>query len=708
MELSTLARAILFGDRLEDKLTDPRELTDLQPETGLELPLLPGRPPNLRLSVRPRGPGETGAARFPRASELVHPEARGRALHFFANHELLAIELFAWMLLRFPEAPAALRRGVAETLREEQAHLRLYQARMEALGVGFGEVPVSGFFWTALRGAESPAHFLAGMSLTFEQANLDFAHHYAELFAELGDEETRAILEKVYEDEIGHVRHGAAWLARWRGPERDDWESWLSLLEAPLSPARAKGPGFDRAARRRAGLSERFVRELEVYSRSKGRTPRLFWLHPGFEEELVTGRPLPSSRTVARLAADFGFLPAFLAAEDDVLLLAARPSTEHLAGLRRAGFVAPELIERPVDARGEGALAGRRFASLEPWGFGPSALNLARELELSAPPLEVTRRLASKPFSFALRRRYLEQFGGPGLSPVEHTGTLAADPGSVRAILDELSDRGWARAVVKAAHSASGRNRLFLDLARGMEPNAARWTERALAEGPLLVEPWLEKIRDLSLQLFVDPDREDPLLYAGRFYTDGRGRYLGHRLGPPLHGLPPPLRASLARTGFEERLGHLARFVRAQLLEEGHRGPAGIDLCLYRPPGAGDGECLCQPLLEVNPRRTMGHVAAALAGHLAPGAVGAWLHLDRRALEQRGFSSFAGFAQALGSDRPVTLRRVGGGPRLVAGALFTTDPAAAQEICTLLLVGPRLEELGALLGDHAELLPEPT
>ena len=67
---------------------------------------------------------------------MVDPVERGRVLHFFANHELLALELMAVALLRFPDAPHSFRRGIIETMKEEQKHLNLYIESMNRLGVG--------------------------------------------------------------------------------------------------------------------------------------------------------------------------------------------------------------------------------------------------------------------------------------------------------------------------------------------------------------------------------------------------------------------------------------------------------------------------------------------------------------------------------------------------------------------------------------------
>ena len=81
----------------------------------------------------------------------------------------------ALALLKFPNAPEKFRRGLYGILREEQEHLRLYLERMRAVGVEFGEIPVSDFFWRTISSMATPIDFVARLSLTLEQANLDYA-----------------------------------------------------------------------------------------------------------------------------------------------------------------------------------------------------------------------------------------------------------------------------------------------------------------------------------------------------------------------------------------------------------------------------------------------------------------------------------------------------------------------------------------------------
>src|SRR6185503_11465669 len=99
--------------------------------------------------------------------------------------------------------PPPFRRGVLQTLRDEQEHTRLYVERMRACGIEFGELPVSGYFWRAISAMESPMEYVAGLSLTFEQANLDFTREFARGFAAVGDVDTSQLLERIYRDEIG-------------------------------------------------------------------------------------------------------------------------------------------------------------------------------------------------------------------------------------------------------------------------------------------------------------------------------------------------------------------------------------------------------------------------------------------------------------------------------------------------------------------------
>ena len=73
-----------------------------------------------------------GAERLPRPDELADPAARVVCLARFAHHELMAVELFAWALLTWPELPRPMQRGMLAILAEEEG---LDEDDLERLGL---------------------------------------------------------------------------------------------------------------------------------------------------------------------------------------------------------------------------------------------------------------------------------------------------------------------------------------------------------------------------------------------------------------------------------------------------------------------------------------------------------------------------------------------------------------------------------------------
>jgi len=259
MEMRDLARTVVHSRSLTGKLAPPdgglEGLTDRSPGPAARASA-PGRPPGLEIVPGAR-------ARVPSLEGMADPAQRVRILHGLANHELQAAELFAWALLAFADAPPAFRRGLARILLDEQRHTRMYLARLEAHGARLGEHPVSGYFWSKVESIACPADFVAAMSLTFENANLDHTVDYAAAARAAGDEKTAAVIDRIHRDEVEHVRFGWTWLARLKAPEESMWDAWRAHLTWPLRPVKARGPVFHRQGREAAGLDPEFIRRLE-------------------------------------------------------------------------------------------------------------------------------------------------------------------------------------------------------------------------------------------------------------------------------------------------------------------------------------------------------------------------------------------------------------------------------------------------------------
>jgi uncharacterized ferritin-like protein (DUF455 family) len=264
VEIRAYATTILEDGRLESKLAPPpSRVTDRAPGDGTA-PRRPAREAAIAIETDSRR-----KKKVPPISGFADSNQRGRILHALSNHELQAIELFAWALLAFPTAPAAFRSGLLRILAEEQKHFRLYRERMEDLGVRFGDHPLSGYFWTRADSIRTPLEFVCAMCLTFENANLDHALALEEAARRAGDLESAAALRVVHDDEIGHVRFGLHWLKEWKLPSQSPAEAWRANIVFPLRPELARGDDFRADSRRAAGLDDEFIAILAAAQRPR-------------------------------------------------------------------------------------------------------------------------------------------------------------------------------------------------------------------------------------------------------------------------------------------------------------------------------------------------------------------------------------------------------------------------------------------------------
>ena len=666
MELRAWAETILHTPDMSAKLLRPGVLTDHRPGAPGAIPRAPAREAGLSWL----DPRQRVKVPFPTVAQMDCDERRGVVLHFFANHELLALELMALALLRFPDAPAAFRRGIAGVMQEEQSHLQRYIARMEELGVPFGAVPVNSYFWDVMSPMQSPLVFTAQMALTFEQANLDYAQHFLQAFKQVGDHLTAELMDVVYREELGHVGHGVLWFNRWRDPGESDWQAYKRILPLPLTPARAKGPGMQVAARRSAGLSEEFVRELGIYRHSKGRPPRLFWFNPQVEEELALGSSYTQPQVLAAWNRDMASVMQFLAGDEDAVLVPERPTMGFLEDLLQVGYKVPQFVT-PQD-RSE--LKGRLFERWHPWGQSPAARTEAASLgvrwqqEPLLPPAKV--------FTKSWAKQLAAQ-----LAPGGFAGGVYSTAADVDQTVRSLSKSG--EVVIKAALGCAGRNMQRVRQGQELSANQQRWVERILTQqGSVVVEPWVKRLADYSVQIEVQ-DSAVSVLGITRFLTDARGAYQGHVLGLKHAGLPPLVVRAYHELGVAEALRQVGTAVGEALIKAGYEGPAGIDAFLY-DDGAG---IKLRPLVEVNTRYTMGRIALELDRRIPSKTTAVWRHLSLAQVQALGHKDFTAFVTTMRGDHPLRYSR----GFIEQGVLATNDPSLAKVVLSVLIVSPQAQ-----------------
>lgn len=620
MNITEFAEQIVFGKTLEEKLAAPGRLS-IDPNRNQRKPVgaivAPGRPYGLEM----RTSGHVGLTR-PRDDNLENEAERGKLLHFLANHELLATELMALVLLKFPDAPHAFRQGVLVTLQEEQAHTQMYIDRMRECGVEFGAYPVSGQFWQVVAPMQSPMDFVSRLSLTFEQANLDYSQHFANVFRRIGDDATASILQQIYEDEIGHVQHGLHWFRQWKDPEHSDWEAYEASLEFPMSPQRGRAPkvDFNREGRLRAGLTEPFVDAIEVFRKSRGRAVSVRWFDAGAESDVAGSVDQKTKSLTQTLTADLELVMLALAKPDDLLLVQRSPSNRVKKRLLDAGFELPEFV--PI-GRAQ-ILAERNLHDAAPWAWTPAAMEVVQGFASGlkhGPPTwhDSDGVFYRKSWSTERLREWLSDgdrldfLCGP-----EVVGQVIGSVEQFEAASADFAKRGFGQLILKPDLSASGRGQKRFAVSGNLSDGELVDLTALFESGAqAVVEPELDRLMDFSILWDGDGNLLD---WSQQLIGPGR-KYLGSVLDKSLFGCDSDVkRFFLADKA--QKVKQVSAWLDQRLVQSEigtQLGPFGIDAMVYRDLA---GQLKIKPVVELNPRTTMGHVSLALAKRLASGAVG--------------------------------------------------------------------------------------
>ena len=597
MTISDAAEQALFGKSLEEKLSvAPIDLQDISRPSAISSPAAPHRPSELALSAN------GVRANFPGVNALDQDRPRGELLHFLANHELLASELMALVLLKFPDAPDAYRRGVYEAMREEQMHTLMYIRRMKDCGVEFGQLPLNSYFWRLVSPMKSPMEFVTKLNLTFEQANLDFSKHYAKLFRQAGDHSTASVLDKIYQDEIGHVGHGIHWLREWKEPNTTDWQTYCQSLELPFSASKAKGMApYNPAGRRLAGLDEDFIAKLAVYSQSRGRKPVLHWFNPNAESSArAHARQLAFSpnKPQRQIESDLEFAMIAACKQDDMLLLRQMPTVEHLTLLQDKGLTLPEL-----NLVSDPSLDHREIGGLVPWAWAPDASLALRQFKDLVPAS------VAEQWRPALSPQYFSKLIGVDL--IQHLELPSETMVFYnRQDAEEYLSQSENILRLKHPYACSGRGHFVYTPSKGITPPLSLFLDQAITHhGAIIVEPERERICDFSAHYDLHTSGARFRGFCVMENTPS-GQFIAahsaHKWTSLLpEGVAPFLYQQPSFTSlFNERIPEAL----ASLLPD-YQGPVGIDAMVYRN---SDGSLTLTPIVEVNVRHTMGRLALNL------------------------------------------------------------------------------------------------
>jgi hypothetical protein len=431
--------------------------------------------------------------------------------------------------------------------------------------------------------------------------------------------------------------------------------------------------------------------EQSVYSQSQGRTPSVFVFNPFAEAHIAHGKSFTPGKHQARLASDLANLPQFLCRSDDIVLVAKRPSVEFLSTVKNAGFALPEFVELKNGRLDPASnFCQRKIGSLRPWAWGPDSLELLEPLFAQVTGEACTAsqcfnahiaRLYSKAWSADFLRTVLTKIPTPEpwLCTADKVGVPVDTLEAALEAIAAIRRRGHHRVVAKEAHGLAGHNAIRL-----WEPEMLaaqqQWLARALQHGhQLVIEPWLERELDFSIQLEMGPRRLKLCGYTG-LINDRKGQFQANWAAANCdRRLPGNVAALFCKPAdissrLQRLYDNILSLLESELQRAGFVGPVGIDAFVYRTPQGG---CRLKPVVEINPRYTMGRLTLELMKRTCPGSCGLFRLVSRAQARVEGFADFAGYAGSLSERFPL---RLAGEPvpKIREGALCLNDPAEAQ------------------------------
>lgn len=346
---------------------------------------------------------------------------------------------------------------------------------------------------------------------------------------------------------------------------------------------------------------------------------RLHIFNPEHDIALAHGSPLfTSPRAGRQLRADLGFLPALWAGEESVVWT--DQPQEALENVRRLGLdVLPGLfVDTPTLRR-----LAHQVEAVDPWGWDAALCHQLQRLGVNPRILPTDeelkevralshRRTAKELLDSIYHTLLIDNTIGCSIKEkeevvettskaVELTGE-AIEVKDEAALLQQLAR--WPEAVLKAPWSSSGRGVRMVSAP--LHSSVLQWALGVMRrQGSLMVEPLYHKVADFGMEFSANAEG---FTYLGLSLFDTSGTaYTGNLLATE-----EEKRAKLARYLSPTQIDSLRQLVLHCLKAISPRfrlGPFGIDMMIVRTE---DGKTRVHPCVEINFRRTMGHVAIAL------------------------------------------------------------------------------------------------
>ena len=294
-----------------------------------------------------------------------------------------------------------------------------------------------------------------------------------------------------------------------------------------------------------------------------------------------------------KLRADLGFLPALWAGEDDLILVDNVDQAVKAYGRLRA-----KTGNGPRHFIDKNQLAHNNINKVEPWGWDPALQSFLLRYGVENVPSEETiaviRNLSHRKQAVSLLRE-LQMSGTTGYS-------LCVN--NLDEVFNMLSEYGCI--VVKAPWSSSGRGVRFID--GEINDSQQRWVQNIIEkQGSVVLEPYYHKVKDFGMEFESDGKGQIKYLGLSLFHTKN-GAYTGNLIASEEE--KEKILSNYISVDILRNVREMICNILGALYADKYQGPFGIDMMVVATDKK-DG-FLLHPCVEINLRRTMGHVALSI------------------------------------------------------------------------------------------------
>ncbi len=222
----------------------------------LTFPEQPGRPDKPVL----RSPREMPKRKAGSQAGLV------ALIHALVHIELNAIDMAFDLIARWSDnsLPVEFLNEALKIGIEEAQHFEMINARLEGLGVHYGDLPAHGNLWDAI--VQTNHDLLARLAivpLVLEARGLDVSPKMIAQVKAQGELEIASTMDIIYRDEITHVAFGAKWFKFICKQKNINASETFHLLVKKYFKGHLKPP-FNEKARQMAGLEPGFYEPLSI------------------------------------------------------------------------------------------------------------------------------------------------------------------------------------------------------------------------------------------------------------------------------------------------------------------------------------------------------------------------------------------------------------------------------------------------------------